>query len=315
MINAMRPRPFAVMATIYISVQVAAILLAPLFLQGVGEPPNPNDPLNPIIYMLLIIAMTGFILLLFKYKWKGMIQGIFYASIFITILYVFIPLLLEMEGALGLNSGGWFPLLGALGLAAGLMYALMKYREWYVINLIGLIVAIGITAILGMSLGILSSIILLIIMAAYDAIAVYKTKHMITLAEGVAQMRLPILFVVPKSRDFTMDRLDETGITQSEGGEREAFFMGVGDTVIPGILAVSASLYLPNTASFLLTANLWAAIGAIIGGLMGYLLLLRFVLRGKPQAGLPFLNSGAILGYLLAYAMVYQNLNLHAFGL
>ena len=152
--------------------------------------------------------------------------------------------------ALGLNSGGWFPLLGALGLAAGLMYALMKYREWYVINLIGLIVAIGITAILGMSLGILSSIILLIIMAAYDAIAVYKTKHMITLAEGVAQMRLPILFVVPKSRDFTMDRLDETGITQSEGGEREAFFMGVGDTVIPGILAVSASLYLPNTTSF-----------------------------------------------------------------
>ena len=37
--------------------------------------------------------------------------------------------------------------------------------------------------------------------------------------------------------------------------------------------------------------------------------------EGKPQAGLPFLNSGAILGYLLAYAMVYQNLNLHAFGL
>ena len=112
-----------------------------------------------------------------------------------------------------------------------------------------------------------------------------------------------------------MDDLKDKGLTQREGQEREAFFMGVGDTVIPGILAVSASIYLPDTASFLLTANLWVAVGTIIGGLLGYLLLLRYVMRGKPQAGLPFLNGGAILGYLIAYVIVYQSIGLSAIGL
>ncbi|HPP44579.1 MAG TPA: presenilin family intramembrane aspartyl protease PSH, partial [Methanomassiliicoccaceae archaeon] len=157
--------------------------------------------------------------------------------------------------------------------------------------------------------------ILLIIMAVYDAIAVYKTKHMVALAEGVVPMRLPVMFVIPNRRDFSMDDLKDKGLTQREGQEREAFFMGVGDTVIPGILAVSASIYLPDTASFLLTANLWVAVGTIIGGLLGYLLLLRYVMRGKPQAGLPFLNGGAILGYLIAYVIVYQSIGLSAIGL
>jgi presenilin-like A22 family membrane protease len=138
---------------------------------------------------------------------------------------------------------------------------------------------------------------------------------MVALAEGVVPMRLPVMFVIPNRRDFSMDDLKDKGLTQREGQEREAFFMGVGDTVIPGILAVSASIYLPDTASFLLTANLWVAVGTIIGGLLGYLLLLRYVMRGKPQAGLPFLNGGAILGYLIAYVIVYQSIGLSAIGL
>jgi presenilin-like A22 family membrane protease len=91
--------------------------------------------------------------------------------------------------------------------------------------------------------------------------------------------------------------------------------MGLGDTVIPGLLAVSASLYLPETASFLMTANLWAAVGAMVGGLLGYLVLFRYVLRGRPQAGLPFLNTGAIAGYLIAYALAYGEIGLGMLGL
>lgn len=113
-----------------------------------------------------------------------------------------------------------------------------------------------------------------------------------------------------------MENLEEEGgITRKGGQERSAFFMGVGDTVIPGILTVSASIYLPAFDSFILTANLWVALGTIIGGLLGYLVLLRFVMRGKPQAGLPFLNSGAILGYLFTYLLVYQGIGLGAIGL
>jgi presenilin-like A22 family membrane protease len=37
---------------------------------------------------------------------------------------------------------------------------------------------------------------------------------------------------------------------------------------------------------------------AAVGTLIGYAVLMVVVMGGKPQAGLPFLNTGAILGYV-----------------
>ncbi|OPY29472.1 MAG: Signal peptide peptidase [Methanomassiliicoccales archaeon PtaU1.Bin030] len=302
--------PLLAMAAIYLFVQTGAIFLAPLFMPEFSAFPEPNDPINPFIYIFLVLVMTGIILILIKYGRKRIVQSIFYVSIFITMLYVFIPLFLlaDQEGTLAL--------LASLALAGGLMYLLVKRGEWYVIDGVGLIIAVGVTAILGMSLGILPVIILLIIMAVYDAISVYKTKHMITLAEGVSTMRLPVLFIVPQKEGFSMDNVVKKGSILPKNDEpRDAFYMGLGDTVIPGLLAVSASLYLPQSASLLMTANLWAAAGAMIGGLLGYLVLFRYVLRGRPQAGLPFLDTGAIAGYLIAYALAYGEIGLGMLGL
>jgi len=302
--------PLLAMASLYVIVQVAAVLLAPLFLPQFSAFPDPNDPANPFIYIFLVLVMTGILLILIKLGRKRIIQGIFYVSIFITMLYVFLPLFLLVDQV------GYIALVASLALAAGLMYLLYKSGEWYIIDSIGLIIAIGVTAILGMSLGILPVIILLVIMAVYDAISVYKTKHMVTLAEGVTPLRLPVLFVVPQEKGFTMEKVEKRGTLLPENKEeRDAFFMGLGDTVIPGILVVSATLFLPASPSFLVTANYWAAFGALVGGLAGYLLLMRYVLRGNPQAGLPFLNTGAILGYFIAYALAYGQIGLGMIGL
>ncbi|WP_081579887.1 presenilin family intramembrane aspartyl protease PSH [Methanomassiliicoccus luminyensis] len=310
MVPAMRKYlPMVAMAAFYIFVQAAAVLLAPLFLPEYAAFPDPNNVVNPLIYVFLVLVVTGIILILIKFGRERIVQAIFFVSVFITIMYVFLPLFLLVD------HEGYIALIASLALAGGMIYALAKSGEWYIINAVGLVLAIGVTAILGMSLGILPVIILLVIMAVYDAISVYKTKHMVALAEGVAPLRLPVLFVIPKDRGFKMDSVSERGLSPPEGGEREAFFMGLGDTVIPGILVVSASMFLPETPSLLFTANIWVAIGTIVGGLLGYLLLMRFVLRGRPQAGLPFLNTGAILGYLATYILVFQSLGLQMLGL
>jgi presenilin-like A22 family membrane protease len=44
------------------------------------------------------------------------------------------------------------------------------------------------------------------------------------------------------------------------------------------------------------------ALGAILGSLVGLVVLLYFVMSGKPQAGLPPLNGGTILGFLAGWA-------------
>ena len=44
------------------------------------------------------------------------------------------------------------------------------------------------------------------------------------------------------------------------------------------------------------------ALGAILGSLVGLVVLLYFMMSGKPQAGLPPLNGGTILGFLAGWA-------------
>ncbi|MFI5413532.1 MAG: presenilin family intramembrane aspartyl protease, partial [Candidatus Lutacidiplasmatales archaeon] len=93
--------------------------------------------------------------------------------------------------------------------------------------------------------------------------------------------------------------------------ERQALFMGLGDVVIPGTLIVSAFIWLPTSPGVLgVGANLWAALGALAGSLVGYGLLMRLVLRGNPQAGLPLLNGGALVGYALTYVLLFHSLTL-----
>ncbi len=51
-------------------------------------------------------------------------------------------------------------------------------------------------------------------------------------------------------------------------------------------------------------------LGALLGGLAGFALLMHFVLGGRPQAGLPLLNGGAILGWALAAFLLTGSLGL-----
>jgi presenilin-like A22 family membrane protease len=185
-------------------------------------------------------------------------------------------------------------------LSVAAIVALYKFPEWYVIDTLGILIAAGVASIFGVSLNILPVIVLLVILAVYDAISVYKTKHMITLAEGVIDLKTPILFVIPKRRDYSFikDGIGKLG----DGGERAAFIIGMGDLIMPSILVVSANVFLKGE-KLGGVINI-PALGAIIGSLAGLCVLLYFVMSGKPQAGLPPLNGGTILGFLVGWALM-----------
>ena len=73
--------------------------------------------------------------------------------------------------------------------------------------------------------------------------------------------------------------------------------MGLGDIVMPGILVVSTYNNLSN--------SLPIALSVIVGTLIGFIFLMNYVIKGKPQAGLPFLCRGAIIGYLISSLVFY----------
>ncbi|UCE75012.1 MAG: hypothetical protein JSV56_04730 [Methanomassiliicoccales archaeon] len=203
-----------------------------------------------------------------------------------------------------------WPVAISIILAFSLTLLVHKYPEWYVVDAVGLVMAIGATVILGVTFALLPAIVLLIILAVYDAISVYKTKHMITLADSVIDLNLPVLLVIPKKLSYSY-RKEKPRLKEQlkSGKEREAMYMGLGDIVIPSLLIVSALSFLPHIQTgFGVTGNILVGIGTMIGILVGFSVLMRFVLKGNPQAGLPLLNSGAIAGYVITYILVYGDL-------
>jgi len=281
--------------------------------QAFGE--DVDDPTNPLIYIGVILVFTAGMLLVFKYGKEDYLQYAILGVVGLTLFYVFYPVLFRVGypliEALRFDWALW-SFLFSIFLAVGLTYLLYKKPEWYVVNGIGIIMGAGIAGIFGMSLGILPVFILLIALAVYDFISVYKTKHMVSLASGVMKMKVPVMMVVPQKADYSFAKKEGVEQEIDSEGEREAMFIGLGDMIIPGILPVAATLHLdPMTVGGHYGPNL-VALGSIAGAVVGMIVLTRFVLKGKPHAGLPLLNSGAILGYMMSYFVIYQDLT---FGL
>ena len=283
------------MPFLLLAVEIGSILISlPVQAAGITAFEDPESLANPFIFIVILLVFTGFLLLLIKYNLKKLIAVIIGISIFLTFVYIFWALVYAVTG----DSGFAQILILILSILATVL--LYKYPEWYVIDGLGILIAAGVAAIFGSSLEYYLVIVLLVLLAVYDAISVYKTKHMITLAEGVIDLKTPILFVIPKRRDYSFIR---DGIGKlDDGSERAAFIIGMGDMIMPSILVVSANVFIKGwrIAGII---NI-PALGAIIGSLAGLSVLLYFVSSGKPQAGLPPLNGGTILGFFLGWALV-----------
>lgn len=279
--------------------------------QAFGEE-GAEDPTNPLIYIGFILLFTAGMLLLFKYGKGNILQYLILGVVGLTLFYVFYPVLWAVGRSITEYLQFDWAFFVAIFLSITLTYILYKKPEWYVVDGIALIMGAGIAGIFGMTFGILPVFVLLIALAIYDFISVYKTKHMLSLASGVMDFKLPVMMVVPEKKSYSYSKAENVVKKRKEGKKgkkREAMFMGLGDIIIPGILPVSASLYLPSTMVAGIYGPNLVAVGSILGAVCGMLVLQHFVLKGKAHAGLPLLNSGVIGGYMITYIIVYQNLN------
>ena len=309
----------AAMGILLVSSQLVAIALSPLFAEANFQAfPSPQDVTNTVVYLIMILVFTAIILGLVRYRRQNLAKYVILASIFVTLAFVLLlPVLIAVDyatgGTLDVNLLGIVSTLLSFGLAAGLVFLLLKFPQWYVVDTIGFVTAAGVTAILGISFGILPAVLLLIALAFYDAWAVYRTKHMITLADELTSQRLPILLVIPKRAGYSFRDQKSLKTQLDSGEEREAMFVGLGDLIIPGILAVSSFTFLNQNVGLSLgplAPNAIVALLTVIGTLIGFIVLMRYVLKGNPQAGLPLLNGGALLGFLLSSLLVYGTVHI-----
>ncbi len=215
--------------------------------------------------------------------------------------------MMALEG-LQLENG---PLLAGLIVAIILMILLYVHSEWYVVNTVGVLVGSGVIVMLGVTFVPTLIMIFMIAAAIYDAWAVYSSKHMLALADTMIGLRLPILLVAPQEKGYSFidetvsmkemntppsERPKATSAPKKKG--KDAMFMGLGDVIFPGMLVLSAAQYIEGTDGFLV------AMTTLLGGLVGYFALMTYVARCRAQAGLPLLNGGAILGYIIGGLLI-----------
>jgi len=304
--------PVILMGGLFVFIHGLAIIVTQPFIDAGMKPAfdDINDPMNIVYIFAILLVFTLIILLIAKFYKKQLIQIIILGAIGYTSAYVIYPLInllipnfSLMNMPIGDNVFLAVTLSAVLTIVCAifLVIVLYKYPEWYVIDLAGIIIGAGAIAIFGMSLGILLVIIFLVCLAVYDAISVYKTKHMIELADTVMDLKLPVLLVIPKIKNYSLIKETKRLKEQlEEGEERDAFFMGLGDIVMPGILVAAIYNSIPN--------GLPVSIGVMIGTLVGFTALMHFVMKGKPQAGLPLLCGGAITGYLVSSYLLFGKL-------
>ncbi|EMA62029.1 hypothetical protein C470_05041 [Halorubrum distributum JCM 13561] len=324
-------RGVAFVVGLFLVVQVGALALVPEFAEsGYQAVENPENPANSVLYVVAIVAMTGLMLAAFRYDFDGAIRLLIVGVSAWLSWYVFSALVSPLAAAVP-----------AVAVAVGLLV----HPEWYVIDTAGVLMGAGAAGLFGISFGLLPALILLAVLAVYDAVSVYGTEHMLSLAEGVMDLNIPVVLVIPLSLSYslldgesaseeasgvgeeTASGVDEeaSGVGEeaetdeepdsghdsdtgdgsdaaeaAEAGDRDAFFIGLGDAVIPTVLIASAATFSPaaDLAVPLLGVNLPALL-AMVGTLAGLLVLMRWVIRGRAHAGLPLLNGGAIGGYLI----------------
>ena len=288
---------------LFVVVQIGALALVPEFAESGYQPvEDPQDPTNSLLYIVAIVAMTGVMLAAFRYEFDWAVRLLIVGVSAWLSWYVFAAFVPPLVAAIP-----------AVAVAVGLLV----HPEWYVIDAAGVLMGAGAAGLFGISFGLLPALVLLTFLAVYDAISVYGTEHMLSLAEGVMDLRIPVVLVIPLSVSYSLldDDFaaandvhegdgDDDGSEIDDGGDddggRDAFFVGLGDAVVPAVMVASAATFSPAAALSVpfIGLNL-PALCAMVGTVAGLLVLMRWVMRGRAHAGLPLLNGGAIGGYLI----------------
>ncbi|MDD4652150.1 MAG: presenilin family intramembrane aspartyl protease [Methanothrix sp.] len=289
-------KPVLIMLAILIAVQILAIAITPpineVFENGnasrpLGNNSSPGISFDILIFLFVILVYTVIMIQAVRLKNARLLNGLILLSMGICICYVLIINLMEMAGA------DMAPLIALIATVAILL--LMKtYPKWYIIDLICILVCAGIGTIYGISMNIPTAIFFLIVMAVYDIISVYKTRHMELLAQAMVSIKAPLIFVLPGLSNRSAGK-NNNSAQSGEGKMNYPLFLGLGDAIIPTMLVVSA--YNPTSLYYM---GPIPALGAMIGTYVGFIILMT-ALSDRMHAGLPFLNGGAIIGYLLAY--------------
>ncbi len=217
------------------------------------ERPNFKQETSFLPMLIMVLIVTFFIMLIIKFNAEWLWKTWFFLSVLFCLVIAF---------------AAFMPQIVAVVLAAILAYLKIFKRNIVTQNISELFIYGGLAAVFVPVMTLWSIVIFLIIISIYDFIAVYKTKHMIKMAESHAKLKIFPGIMIPYDKKLAM--------------------LGGGDMGLPLIFAgVVMKSY--GTLAFIIPIFTTLA--------LSYLLVKGE--KNKFYPAMPILTAGSFIGYFV----------------
>lgn len=252
--------------------QILGIFLAYRISQTADLAPVPQAQFGRQDFIALVIFVV--ILVLF-FKLVPKRRGAMYRILFLIALIAGIQAVLSL----------WLEVILSTVFAVLLTYLVFKAKRVYLHNAALVLALAGIGGTFGSSLTPFSAVIILVLFSFYDIIAVYKTRHMVKMAQQMIGAGAIFGIVLPQ--DLGGWNASMKKVVPGKG----FMILGSGDLALPLVLSAAvAKTYLP--AAFIVA-------GFSLLGLFITHLLFTTQKERQPMAALPPIATAAIVGYLV----------------
>ncbi len=231
---------------------------------------NPDDPINSIALFVYILIFTGVLLIIIKFLKGRLLYWVF--KIFES---------LAIFGTSVIVFAAFYDSVIVI-LPAVVLVALRNVfsKNIWLRNFSSMIATAGAGAFIGITLGVFPILIFMIALAAYDFIAVFKTKHMVTLAKSITKKNLSFTYALP-TKEHTYE-------------------LGTGDLVIP--LTFSVSVLAATKQTFIFPYYFIPSVVILFASLVGLLWTIDYASKA-PGRALPALPPQIAL-MLLVWGML-----------
>lgn len=253
---------------------------------GVEPPEVENESFSFIVILTAVLIGTGIVLLLIKFKKRMLWRFWYFFAVFFSLVVALNPLVFKILNQLNTQ----LLYFATFGLAIILSLLKLFKPNIYIHNLTEIFIYGGIAALLVPVINMFSAVLLLILISLYDMYAVWKSKHMIKMAQfqsisqvfaGLSVPYTPIK--IPKKEKVKVVKNVKTAI------------LGGGDIAFPLIFSGAV---MKTTGSYLapLIITLTTTIALVSILVKGE--------KGKFYPAMPFLSIGCFAGLLLAMLLV-----------
>lgn len=274
------------------TVEAKAIVFKPLP-YGFERPEVKNQSTSFIYITLAVLIGTALVLLLIKFNKQFIWKLWFFATVWLTLSIAFAAFINSIVAAV----------------LALVISVLKLYKPGLIVqNLSEIFIYGGLAAIFVPMINLFAAFMLLIVISAYDFVAVFKTKHMVKLAKFQSESKVFAGLLIPYgkgkisvkqkiSQKFAIKKQKTSGMSDKNLARKSVAVLGGGDIgftlIFAGVVMKGLMLHEAILTGFLKT---------LIVPFFVSLALLILLLKGEQNKfypAMPVLSFGCLIGYLI----------------